>query len=102
MLALLKPLKDLAFVQNKLYRGLAGAQTVFEMMDEKTEIDSGTVPLDRAKGVIQFTDVNFTYGDGKKVLNNVSFTVRPGEVVALVGRSGSGKSTLDQLTNTTL
>jgi ATP-binding cassette, subfamily B, bacterial MsbA len=97
MLALLKPLKDLAFVQNKLYRGLAGAQTVFELMDEKTEIDNGTVPLDRAKGVIQFTDVSFTYGDSKKVLNNISFTVRPGEVIALVGRSGSGKSTLISL-----
>tara|TARA_R110000868_G_scaffold263170_1_gene521795 strand:+ start:230 stop:2059 length:1830 start_codon:yes stop_codon:yes gene_type:complete len=97
MLALLKPLKDLAFVQNKLYRGLAGAQTVFELLDEKTEVDQGTVPLKRAVGSIQFSDVNFTYVDGKKVLNNVNFTVKPGEVVALVGRSGSGKSTLVSL-----
>jgi subfamily B ATP-binding cassette protein MsbA len=97
MLALLKPLKDLAFVQNKLYRGLAGAQTVFELLDEKPEVDQGTVPLKRAQGSIQFSNVNFTYGDEKKVLNNVNFTVRPGEVVAVVGRSGSGKSTLISL-----
>ncbi len=97
MLALLKPMKDLAFVQNKLYRGLAGAQTVFEMMDEKPEVDNGTVAITRAKGVIQFSDVSFTYDNNKKVLNHVNFTVRPGEVVALVGRSGSGKSTLISL-----
>lgn len=97
MLALLKPLKDLAFVQNKLYRGLAGAQTVFELMDEKPELDQGTVPLVRAKGIIQFSNVNFTYDNSKEVLKNINFTVQPGEVVALVGRSGSGKSTLINL-----
>ena len=97
MIALLKPLKDLAFVQNKLYRGLAGAQTVFELLDEKVEEDHGTVSLPRAEGRIQFVDVNFTYSDNKRVLNNVNFNVRPGEIVALVGRSGSGKSTLISL-----
>ena len=97
MLALLKPLKDLGFVQNKLYRGLAGAQNVFEMLDVKTEVDNGVIPLSRAKGEIRFVDVNFTYDSDKKVLDNVSFTVKPGEVVALVGRSGSGKSTLVSL-----
>lgn len=97
MLALLKPMKDLAFVQNKLYRGLAGAQGVFELMDEKTEEDTGTRPLSRTKGKIKFSQVNFTYDTGKKVLEDISFTVEPGEIVALVGRSGSGKSTLISL-----
>lgn len=97
MLMMLKPMKDLAFVQNKLYRGLAGAQNVFEMLDEKGEPDNGTLPLTRAKGLIEFRDVNFTYSDGKKVLHDISFTVQPGNVVALVGRSGSGKSTLVSL-----
>ena len=97
MLMLLKPLKDLAFVQNKLYRGLAGAQTVFELLDEKVEEDKGVVPLDKSRGHIEFVNVNFTYNDEKNVLDSVSFTVRPGEVVALVGRSGSGKSSLVSL-----
>lgn len=97
MLALLKPMKDLAFVQNKLYRGLAGAQNVFELMDEKPEVDKGTISLSRANGKIEFCQTNFTYEDNRKVLQDISFTIEPGEVVALVGRSGSGKSTLVSL-----
>lgn len=97
MLALLKPMKDLAFVQNKLYRGLAGAQSVFELMDQAPEVDTGTHPLNRAKGKIIFDQVNFTYDESRKVLQDISFTIEPGEVVALVGRSGSGKSTLVSL-----
>lgn len=97
MLALLKPLKDLAFVQNKLYRGLAGAQSVFELLDEPIETDAGQQTLQRAKGKIEFDSVGFTYDGVKKVLRDISFTVQPGKVVALVGRSGSGKSTLVSL-----
>ena len=97
MLALLKPMKDMAYVQNKLYRGLAGAQNVFELMDEKTEVDTGTLSLSRAKGKIQFSNVNFSYDDNRKVVHDISFTIEPGEIVALVGRSGSGKSTLVSL-----
>lgn len=97
MLALLKPMKDLAYVQNKLYRGLAGAQNVFELMDEKTEIDTGTKDLVRANGKIEFSKIHFTYDDNRKILQDISFVINPGEVVALVGRSGSGKSTLVSL-----
>lgn len=97
MLMLLKPMKDLAFVQNKLYRGLAGAQNVFELMDEKPEEDTGTKPLLRAKGKISFSHVNFTYADNNEVLRDISFSIEPGKIVALVGRSGSGKSTLVNL-----
>lgn len=97
MLALLKPMKDLTTMQNKLYRGLAGAQTVFEMLDVSPEQDAGTRTLQRAQGKMTFDHVNFAYEPDKTVLENINFTVRPGEVVALVGRSGSGKSTLVSL-----
>jgi len=97
MLALLKPMKDLTTMQNKLYRGLAGAQTVFEFLDQQPEIDTGTKKLKRAEGHIEFSQVNFSYDQEKTVLHDVSFKVQPGEIVALVGRSGSGKSTVINL-----
>ena len=97
MLALLKPMKDLTTMQNKLYRGLAGAQTVFEMLDEKPEDDEGTYTLQRAQGKLDFCHMSFAYQPDKPVLHDIHFSVKPGEIVALVGRSGSGKSTLVNL-----
>lgn len=97
MLALLKPMKDLTSMQNKLHRGLAGAQTVFELLDQPEEKDSGTQTLQRAQGKIEFRQVNFSYTADKCVLRDINFLINPGETVALVGRSGSGKSTLVSL-----
>jgi subfamily B ATP-binding cassette protein MsbA len=97
MLALLKPMKDLTSMQNKLYRGLAGAQTVFELLDEPAEVDAGSHTLIRAEGRVEFKNVNFAYKTDYPVLTNISFTAKPGEVIALVGPSGSGKSSLVSL-----
>ncbi len=97
MLALLKPMKDLTSMQNKLYRGLAGAQTVFELLDQTPEQETGTITVQRVQGKMAFAHVGFAYEENKPVLHDIHFTVQPGEVVALVGRSGSGKSTLVSL-----
>ncbi len=95
MVAILKPLKNFTNVNSKIQQGLAGAQSVFELLDFDVEEDKGTVRLEKAKGDIVYDDVSFSYPlKDKQVLNNISFSVKPGKMVALVGRSGSGKSTI--------
>ncbi len=97
MLMLLKPLKDLTSMQNRLYRGIAGAQSVFEMLDIPPEEDSGTQVLAHARGELELRHVTFAYTPERNVLHDISFHVQPGEVVAFVGHSGGGKSTLISL-----
>jgi subfamily B ATP-binding cassette protein MsbA len=93
-----KPVKTLSGIQSIVQRGLAAAEDVFAQLDTPAETDRGTTPIDRAKGSIELDSLSFSYpGSDTYALRNVSFTVRPGETVALVGRSGSGKSTIAQL-----
>ncbi|RUO65161.1 ATP-binding cassette, subfamily B, MsbA [Pseudidiomarina planktonica] len=98
MMMLLRPLKQLTNVNSDFQRGIAAAQSVFEVLDERPEIDQGEHRIGRAKGRIEFENVSFTYNEtDAPALHEVSFSVEPGKILALVGRSGSGKSTISNL-----
>src|SRR3984957_7538355 len=88
------PLRSLVSMSGPLQQGIAAGQSVFDIMDHPTEGSGGATRLTRARGEVEFRNVSFAYsGDKGDVLHDVSFHVRPGETVAIVGRSGSGKST---------
>ena len=93
-----KPIRQLSEVSSTIQRGVAGAESIFEQLDEAPETDHGTVERERVTGRLEVRELTFRYpGTERAVLDNVSFNVEPGQMVALVGRSGSGKSTLANL-----
>lgn len=90
-----KPIRQLSEVSSTIQKGVAGAESIFEQLDEQREVDKGTVERDAVSGRLEVRNLSFTYpGTDRQVLRDINFTVEPGQMVALVGRSGSGKSTL--------
>ncbi len=98
MLLLLQPLKRLTRVHAEIQRGIAAGESIFELIDEPTEIDEGRHDPGRCDGALEFDAVQFRYSDeAGEVLHSLSLDIPAGETVAIVGRSGSGKSTLVNL-----
>lgn len=93
-----KPIRQLSEVSSTIQKGVAGAESIFEQLDEVPEVDQGTVERERVSGRLEVRNLSFQYPDTEKpVLSDINFTAEPGQMVALVGRSGSGKSTLANL-----
>ncbi len=97
MMMLFAPLKSLTNINAKIQAGIAAGESVFAVLDAESESDDGTVELDSTEIQVGFDNVYFSYSNDKPVLNDISFNVASGEVVALVGGSGSGKSTIANL-----
>lgn len=100
---LFRPLRVIADKFNVLQMGMVASERVFKVLDNKDEIGASAAeafnPAGRVQGKIEFDHVSFAYTDENWVLKNISFTVQPGETVALVGHTGSGKTSIISLLN---
>lgn len=97
MLQLIKPMKTLTTLNASIQRGLAGAESVFHLLDRPRETKQGILISHRVEGDVRFDQVTFAYRQNQPVLHQVSFHIPAGQVVALVGHSGSGKTTVASL-----
>ena len=93
-----KPIRQLSEVNSLIQKGLAAAENIFEMLDEKPEENNGVYQVERVKGKIEFRSTSFTYENAEKpALESINYTIQPGQTIALVGSSGSGKTTMASL-----
>jgi len=94
-----RPIQDLSDKYNILQSAMASSERVFRLLDTPVKISDSPQPkkLAEVRGRVEFRNVGFAYRDNHRVLENVSFTVEPGETVAVVGHTGAGKTTLTNL-----
>lgn len=93
------PIMNLSNFYNQLITNITGAERIFEILDTKPDIsdDDNVTELPEIKGEVTFDHVSFAYDGDTQVLNDVSFTIKPGETIALVGPTGAGKTTIVNL-----
>jgi len=100
---LFRPIRMLADKFNTVQMGIIASERVFTVLDnadeEKAPVDGYYMPVSRMSGNIAFDNVSFAYIDEQWVLKNVSFEIKKGETVAIVGHTGSGKTTIISLLN---
>lgn len=93
------PIMNLSNFYNQIITNIAAAERVFEIMDTKAQItdEDGVIQMPPVKGQVSFRHVGFSYDEDTKVLDDVSFDIKPGETIALVGPTGAGKTTIVNL-----
>lgn len=100
---LYRPIRMLADKFNSLQMGLIAAERVFKLLENNDTVpNTGTLAPDRVKGKLEFDKVWFTYGEdlqNEAILKGVSFKIKPGDTLAIVGSTGSGKTTIISLLN---
>jgi len=94
-----RPIQDLSDKYNILQAGMASAERIFRLLDTPVNIADPEKPqhIEKPQGRVEFRDASFAYRDGHRVIEKVSFTIDPGETVAVVGHTGAGKTTLTNL-----
>ncbi|MCC7171164.1 MAG: ABC transporter ATP-binding protein, partial [Planctomycetes bacterium] len=92
-----EPLRELAERYNVLQSAMASAERIFGLFDIPQDQDEGRTTLNPPRGGVRFEHVDFAYVDGRPVLEDISFEVKPGETLALVGATGGGKTTIAAL-----
>jgi ATP-binding cassette subfamily B protein len=96
--AFVNPLRNISNLYNTLQAALAGAERVFEILDEPSERDEASAaPSPALRGHVRFDRVAFGYGPDRRVIHDMSLEARPGQRVALVGPTGAGKTTITNL-----
>ncbi len=95
-----RPIRELADKFNTLQMGMVGADRIFKVLDtDETTVNKGTLAPENIKGAIDFDHIWFAYDEEKYVLKDVSFSIKPGETLALVGATGAGKSSTINILN---
>lgn len=93
-----KEIRQLSDANSEIQRGIAAAESLFEVLDEPVEVDDGDYEVARCQGRIEFKNLSFSYGaSDTPALDGINLVIEPGQTVALVGASGGGKSTLINL-----
>jgi subfamily B ATP-binding cassette protein MsbA len=93
-----RPIRQLSDANGEIQKGIAAAESLFEILDEKGEPDTGNFETARSQGALEFKNLSFRYpGANDWALRNINVRIEPGQTVALVGASGGGKSTFANL-----